>query len=331
VSASVDIVVPTIGRPSLGALLAALAREAPLPGALVLADDRAAASPDLAARVPPALRPALRVVRSGGRGPAAARNAGLRAATADWVAFLDDDVVPQPGWLDALRADLDGLPRHVAGSQGRLVVPRPARPTDWQRDVGGLERAAFITADMAYRRAPLVAARGFDERFGRAYREDGELAIRLRAGGYTLVRGRRACVHPVPDAGRLVSLRRQAGNEDDALMRALHGSGWRLAAGAPRGRRRRHLAVTASAVLALVALAAGRRRAAALAAAAWLAGTAELAAARIAPGPRTADEVATMIATSVAMPPLAALHWLRGHVVWRLLRRPRPLPSPAPP
>ncbi|WP_143860849.1 glycosyltransferase, partial [Nocardia cerradoensis] len=33
-------------------------------------------------------------------GPAAARNAGWRRATTEFVAFVDSDVVPRPGWLD---------------------------------------------------------------------------------------------------------------------------------------------------------------------------------------------------------------------------------------
>ncbi|NES35223.1 transferase, partial [Micromonospora sp. PPF5-17] len=44
-------------------------------------------------------------------------------------------------------------------------------------------------------------------------------------------------------------------------------------------------------------------------------GTAEFARARIAPGPRAADEIATMLVTSALIPPLAVAHWLRGW--WR--------------
>ncbi len=57
---------------------------------------------------------------------------------------------------------------------------------------------------------------------------------------------------------------------------------------------------------------AGRRSVAALGLAGWAAGTAELAWARIAPGPRTAGEVATMVWTSAAMPFAAAGWWLAG-------------------
>jgi glycosyltransferase involved in cell wall biosynthesis len=37
-------------------------------------------------------------VRNGGGGPARARNLGWRTAGTEWIAFLDDDVVPDPDW-----------------------------------------------------------------------------------------------------------------------------------------------------------------------------------------------------------------------------------------
>ena len=41
------------------------------------------------------------------RGPAAARNTGLGRVRTGLVAFLDSDVVPDPGWLGPLRQHLD--------------------------------------------------------------------------------------------------------------------------------------------------------------------------------------------------------------------------------
>jgi histidinol-phosphate phosphatase family protein len=308
-----DVVVPTLGRPSLATLLDALGAQAEhLPGRVVLVWDRRDQDPRALLTGPPSL--AVTVVRAPGAGPAAARNAGWRAATAPWVAFLDDDVVPSPSWTADLAGDLAGLPPEVAGSQGVLRVPLPVgrRPTDWERHVHGLEGARWITADLAYRRSVLAELGGFDERFPRAYREDADLGLRMVCAGYRIVAGRRTATHPVRPADWLVSVRLQAGNADDALMRALHGPGWRAAAGVPRGRRARHLAVTAAGLLALGALAAGRRRLALAAAAGWVAGTAELASARVAPGPRTPAEVATMLVTSVMIPPAASWHWLAG-------------------
>ena len=53
------------------------------------------------------------------------------------------------------------------------------------------------------------------------------------------------------------------------------------------------------------------------AAAAWAVRTARFAWLRIAPGPRTAGEVAAMVATSAAIPPVACYHRARGVARWR--------------
>jgi histidinol-phosphate phosphatase family protein len=332
-----EVVVPTAGRPCLAALLPALAAgEGPLPDRVILVDDRVDRSQPLVG--PRHLGPLggrVHVLAGPCRGPAAARNAGWRASRAEWVAFLDDDVIPPPGWRAALIADLAPLEPYFAASQGRIRVPlaRDRRPTDWERNVAGLQHARWATADMAYRRAALVDVGGFDERFPRAYREDADLGLRVTGAGWRIAQGRRGVLHPVRPEDARVSLAKQAGNADDALMAALHGRGWRERAGIPRGRRRRHAAVAAAATVAAGALAVprARRSVSALAGAAWLAGTAELAWARIAPGPRTAEEVRAMLATSAAMPFAATAWWLRGRLgVPRALRDRRRAPRPRP-
>ena len=314
--AAIDVVVPSAGRRSLAALLEALAAgTGELPGRILVVDDRRdRRAPLLPDGPPPELRDRLEVVAGAAAGPAAARNAGWRARDGDWVAFLDDDVLPRLEWVERLVADVAAAAPSVGGVQGRVRVPMPRgrRPTDWERNVAGLESARWATADMAYRREALVAIGGFDERFPRAYREDSDIGLRIEAAGWSLARGEREVLHPVGPASPWISVRRQAGNADDALMAALHGRRWRVAAGAPKGRRPRHAAVTAAGALMLAAAALGRRRAAALTGAAWLAGTLELAWARIAPGPRTAVEIGLMLVTSAAIPPAASVHYLRG-------------------
>ncbi|MEV5433641.1 glycosyltransferase [Streptomyces sp. NPDC052701] len=315
------VVVPTLGRPSLGTCLRALAETSgPRPSRVVLVDDRPDPTGTLAAAVPPSLRARTMVVHGGGRGPAAARNTGWRAAgDLPWIVFLDDDVVPGPTWGDDLALDLTAATGWTAAVTARIEVPLPAdrRPTDWERNTAGLAGARWITADMACRRVALEAVGGFDERFRRAFREDADLALRMRDAGWDLTEGRRITTHPVRPAGRWISVRLQAGNADDVLMTRLHGRDWWRRADAPRGRLRAHLAVTGTGLAALGCAVLGRRRAAAACAAAWLAGTAEFALARILPGPRTRDEIATMAATSVLIPPAATWHWLRGRVAYR--------------
>ena len=312
-SALTSVVVPTVGRPSLRVLLEALAAGTePLTAPVVVVDDRPG-GPDLSGLEDLGL-PGVRVVRTGGGGPARARNVGWRHTSTPWVSFLDDDVVPDPDWWVCLRRDLEGLAPSVAGSQGRVRVPLPAdrRPTDWERSTAGLATAHWITADMSYRRSALSAVGGFDERFPRAYREDADLGLRVSAQQGEIVRGERWVTHPVRPARDDASLRQQAGNADDFLMRALHGPDWRERARAPRGRRGRHVAVTATAVVAVGAGLAGHRRTAGAAALGWLAGTAELAWRRIAPGPRDRDEVRRMLLTSAAIPLAATWHSARG-------------------
>ena len=195
-----DVVVPSIGRPSLRRTLDGLAAgPGPWPERVIVVDDRAEPA-EAALPVPARLASRTVVVRSHGRGPAAARNVGWRLGRAPWVVFLDDDVIPRHGWRAALSADLLGVDEQVGACQGTVEVPAPAgRPTDWERDVAGLGSARWITADLAVRRTALRAVGGFDERFPRAYREDADLAVRLRRSGFGLTRGRRRVEHPVDD------------------------------------------------------------------------------------------------------------------------------------
>ncbi len=309
-----SIVVPTIGRPSLRVLIEALAAGTePVTGPVIVVDDRLRGE-DLEPDLADVGLVGLRVVRSGGGGPARARNLGWRHATTPWVTFLDDDVVTDPDWHERLLEDLDGAGPHVAGSQGRVHVPLPAdrRPTDWERTTAGLADATWITADMSYRRAALAAVGGFDERFPRAFREDADLGLRISARHGEITRGRRSIIHPVRPADDWVSVRQQAGNADDFLMRALHGPDWRTRAKAPRGRRRRHVAVTVAGLVA-AASALGRRPVpATVAVLGWSAGTAELAFRRLQPGPRDRAEVRRMLLTSAVIPAAATWHSTRG-------------------
>ncbi|RCW44624.1 HAD superfamily hydrolase (TIGR01509 family) [Halopolyspora algeriensis] len=308
------VVVPTTGRASLGALLAAL-ETTPAPQEIVVVDDRPGA--DAALPVPSGTVP-TRVVLSGGRGPAGARNVGWQQATTPWVVFLDDDVVPAAGWSRALQRDLAEVDEETAGCQGKIVVPLPhdRAPTDLERGTAGLAQAWWITADMAYRRDVLALLGGFDEEFPRAYREDADLALRVRMLGYQLTSGSRNTFHPVRADGFFASVRAQAGNADNAVMRRKYGRNWRRRAGEGPGRIGRHAATTAAALVSTAG--AGRptwRPVAAAGAAVWLALTAEFAWRRIAPGPRTPMETARMLVTSALIPPVACWHRARGE--WR--------------
>ena len=117
-------------------------------------------------------------------GPAAARNAGWRAAEGPLVAFTDDDCVPQPDWLatlaDALvHADIAQGCTQPDPAQQHLLGPF-ARTMDVRSETG-----YYQTCNVAYRRSVLEAVGGFDDDLRQAG-EDIELATRaIRAGATT--------------------------------------------------------------------------------------------------------------------------------------------------
>ncbi|KUH93132.1 HAD family hydrolase [Mycolicibacterium acapulense] len=322
---SFSVVVPTVGRPSLHRLLAEFDGSAgPAPAAVIVVDDRPRPHPPLEvdSRLP------VTVLRSGGRGPAAARNTGWRATRTEWVCFLDDDVVPQPDWFTALVEDLAKADvESAAGSQAVIEVPRVAgrKATDDEQRTQRLAEAKWITADMAFRRDVLVDVGGFDERFPRAYREDSDIALRINQAGNGIVRGSRRCTHPVANATLMSSVRAQIGNRDNALLRRKFGRRWRSAIGEGRGRVPAHSVTTAAAVVAALSAVARRWRVARTAAAAWALLTGQFAIRRFWSGPRTFTEAARMTLTSALIPPVAVWHRVVGEWAFRSARRDPPL------
>lgn len=116
----VAVVVPSHGRADrLERLLRALAKQ-DLPAGdfeVVVVDD---ASPDgtgavLAKAEASGTLPLRVLTQPVRRGPAAARNLAWRSTGAPVIAFTDDDCVPDPGWLRAGLAALDGRARVAVG------------------------------------------------------------------------------------------------------------------------------------------------------------------------------------------------------------------------
>jgi mycofactocin system glycosyltransferase len=139
----VTVVVPVRDRPA--ALARCLASLGPCHQVVVV--DDASEHPEWTARV--ATRAGARVVRRAvNGGPAAARNTGLAHCTTPYVAFVDSDCRPEPGWLEAL------LPQFrdpaVAVVAPRVVPDREAR--GW---IASYERARS-SLDLGPREGPVV-------------------------------------------------------------------------------------------------------------------------------------------------------------------------------
>lgn len=82
------------------------------------------------------------------RGPAAARNTGLVACTTDFVAFLDSDVAPRRGWLEALLG-------HFCDPTVGLVAPRIVGLAQSENLVARYE-AVRSSLDLGLREAPVL-------------------------------------------------------------------------------------------------------------------------------------------------------------------------------
>lgn len=170
--ADVTVVVPVRDRAAaLSHLLAALPEGLPV----VVVDD-ASTSPDAVADL--ARAHGARLLRhEHNRGPAAARNTGLRAVATPLVAFCDSDVVPEPGWLATLRA-------HLADPALGVVAPRVLGPAS-RPDDGWLDRyeqarssldlgprAAAVRPGSAVSYLPSACLLGRVEAFGDGFDED---------------------------------------------------------------------------------------------------------------------------------------------------------------
>jgi glycosyltransferase involved in cell wall biosynthesis len=101
----IDAVIPTVDRAEqvVRAVESALAQTRP-PTTVIVADD---GSTDGTADALAALGPRVRRIELSHGGVAAARNAGVAASDADFVAFLDDDDVWDPGHLERIARAID--------------------------------------------------------------------------------------------------------------------------------------------------------------------------------------------------------------------------------
>ncbi len=82
------------------------------------------------------------------KGPAAARNTGLTACKTGYVAFLDSDVVPRRGWLEALLG-------HFCDPTVALVAPRIVGLAQTDHLVARYE-AVRSSLDLGHREAPVI-------------------------------------------------------------------------------------------------------------------------------------------------------------------------------
>jgi GT2 family glycosyltransferase len=184
--ARATVVVPTHGRPAaLGRCLDALRRQSLWPGLEVIVVHDGAAE---TASAPTGVR----VVQTDAqRGPASARNAGARLATAPFVLFTDDDCLPAADWAERLVSELSGGAHVVAGrttsDENALTRASQVIADELMAAVPGEGSLAFApTLNLGCRRE-VIEDVPFDEAFGEAAGEDRAWCLQVRTRGFAIV------------------------------------------------------------------------------------------------------------------------------------------------
>lgn len=135
----------------------------------------------------------VRLIRTSNMGLSAARNAGMRAASGDIVAYIDDDAYPDPDWLYYLWVTFSSSNHAAAGGPN---LPPPGDPAVAQcvaRAPGGPTHVLLTDTvaehipgcNMAIRKSCLEEVGGFDPQF-RIAGDDVDLCWRLQQKGWTI-------------------------------------------------------------------------------------------------------------------------------------------------
>lgn len=154
------------------------------------------------------------------------RNVGLSAATGEIVAFVDDDAVPEPNWLEHL---MTAYADDAIGAAGGFVIDAASGNYQWQvctcartgevdtNTAGPLDHLVHPGADpflylpgcnMSFRRSVILSVGGFDESLEYGY-DDVEACMRIVDAGHRIAVVRQANVRHSPRANDV---------RDDAMM-----------------------------------------------------------------------------------------------------------------
>lgn len=123
----------------------------------------------------------LKVISQKNGGPAKARNSGVKAAKAEYIAFTDDDCIVATDWIYEIQ--LSFFQHGAIILQGKTTTDREKR-TPLTHQIENLEhRNLTVTCNAAIKKSVFEEVGGFSEDFPYAHNEDTELTWKLNQKG----------------------------------------------------------------------------------------------------------------------------------------------------
>ena len=208
---TISVIIVTLNRPDcVSHCLDCLLDQVPRPNQIIIVD----ASPDdHTRRIVDRFYNVVYLRNENGYGRmTASRNIGLKVATGEIIAFLDDDAFPHPGWLENLVATYTD--EKIGAVGGRALNNQSGEEALGVNEIGKLKPNGVLTGyfaanpgkvvevdhvmgcNMSFRRNVVAQLGGFREDYPgiSGVREDSDMCLRVKALGYNIFFNPAACV-----------------------------------------------------------------------------------------------------------------------------------------
>jgi glycosyltransferase involved in cell wall biosynthesis len=176
---------------------------------IVVDDGSSDSTRDVTAKLSAQSVTSIRYFRQANKGPAAARNIGIREARSELILFTDDDIIPGPSLVAEHIEFHRQFPELPTAVLGEVTWDPEVQPTPFMRWYGSdflfsfahftsrtdLDYTDFYTCNLSLKTEFVRRSGTFDEEFKVAAYEDIELGYRLKKAGMRLVYGPKALAY----------------------------------------------------------------------------------------------------------------------------------------